>query len=117
MGGTKTWQLSQKPRPCPDVCVCGGGGGEGAEDVLGLRRAKLGVSGNWILVSLFLPGKPVPGPQAGLVALGPADYRCHYSGSCFRAAPPSCSWQAPQLPSGPIPSRLGPGSQFFPKLW
>lgn len=25
VGGTKTWQLCQKPRPCPDVCVWGGG--------------------------------------------------------------------------------------------
>lgn len=70
------------------MCVCVGGWTR-------LWRAKLGVSGNRILVSLFLPGKPVPGPQAGLVALGPADYRCHCSGSCFKEAPPSHPWQAP----------------------
>lgn len=58
MGGTKTWQWCQKPKPGPDV------EGEGSPEP------------DLLLAHPFLANQ-FPGPQAGWVALGPVGHRSH----------------------------------------
>lgn len=81
-----------------------------------VQRAEAGcLGGNQILVSSSVPGKPVPSPQAGWVALRPADHRCPCCSCCLRAASPPPG--APRLPSCPGHSRLSPGSQLGLEMW
>lgn len=81
-----------------------------------VQRAEAGcLGGNQILVSSSVPGKPVPSPQAGWVALRPADHRCPCCSCCLRAASPPPG--APRLPSCPGHSILSPGSQLGLEMW